>query len=61
MSIFKHHTRTDGHGTISQDPHHGAQNTVQAPEMSSQGLIPAVLLLLGALAVLFGKKRRGAQ
>lgn len=61
MAIFsRHHSRVDGHGTIIQDPH-GAQQTVQAPEISGQGLIPAILLLLGAIAVILGKKRRGAQ
>lgn len=59
-SLFHHQNKVDPHGTVYQDPQHGP-NTVQAPEMSTSGFLPAVLLLLGALAVLTGRRRRGAQ
>ena len=60
MSMFFHHAnKVDPHGTVYQLP--PKPNTLQAPEMSTQGFIPAVLLLAGLLAVMFGRRRRGAQ
>lgn len=58
MSMFFHHQNKVGpHGTVYQDPQH--PQTVQAPEMSVSGAIPSLILLLGVLAVVFGKRRRG--
>jgi hypothetical protein len=59
--LFHHNHAVDQRGTVYQVPPKGAPNTVQAPEMSVSGILPALLFVAGCIAVLFGRRRRGAQ
>ena len=52
MSIFKHHSRADNHGTIQTDG-----KPLPAPEINPTEGVSALLLLAGLLAVICGSRR----
>lgn len=54
--LFSHHTAVDAHGKIIEVP----AKPLQAPEISPDAGLTAVLLLAGTLAVLVGRRRNGS-